>query len=221
LVKKYFLQQTNENMYLLTTNFGQLVGDSVLPFVVEEINQGVYYFDFSGKVMLDVGGFMGETAVYFFKTCRVKKVVVYEPVVAHSEFIEENLRLNGVVAEVHYEGIGDSDGFANICYDKTDTTFGFENVCGKNELTIKVKNISNVIVESGADVAKFDCEGAEKHLVNVSIDVLRRLEYVIIEAHSVVIKELIEKKFAASGFVLDKPQITSGGVFLLYFKRAD
>jgi len=219
LVKKYSLRQVGDGRYLFSTSWGKLVGNFELLSVLEEIGQGFYDMDFSGKTLLDVGGFMGETAVYFLKVCGVKRVVMYEPVEMHSGFIHENFKLNDVSVEVHHEGIGCSDGFVKVRYDKIDVEFGLESG-GNNEVTIKVRDVTKVIVESNADVAKFDCEGAEMYLADVPMEVLRRLEYVIVETHSESIKALLEKKFVISGFVMDKPSLTVGvGVAVLYFRR--
>jgi hypothetical protein len=71
-------------------------------------------------------------------------------------------------------------------------------------MNIKVKNIAKIISESGADVAKIDCEGAEISLISVPKETLRKLEYVIIEAHTPQIRQQLVEKFKNSGFTMER-----------------
>jgi hypothetical protein len=74
-------------------------------------------------------------------------------------------------------------------------------------MKIKVKNVADVITESHADVAKFDCEGAEDSLINVPSEILRKIDYYMFELHgSRTIKQVVAK-FKKSGFSLVKVQI--------------
>jgi hypothetical protein len=71
---------------------------------------------------------------------------------------------------------------------------------GENTLTIDTKSATNIISQSQADIAKIDCEGAEINLADVPRDILRLIEFYIIETHTKVIQETITKKFEA-GFI--------------------
>jgi hypothetical protein len=96
-------------------------------------------------------------------------------------------------AELHEEGSGEEDGPKLIRYDTVGVGFGFGDK-GKHEMRIKVKNVRSVIEESGADVAKFDCEGAEKSLIDVPSEVLRKIDFYIIEVHTSEIKKANKKQ---------------------------
>jgi FkbM family methyltransferase len=132
---------------------------------IQELRTGEYECDCKDKVVLDVGGFEGESAAYFWIK-GAKKIIIYEPVTTHVEFIKENVMLNHIKAEIHQSGIGNQDGTQIIQYNKTDPGFGILSK-GPNRIEIKIKDISKVIEESGAEIAKFDCEGSEEYLVDV------------------------------------------------------
>jgi len=218
-VKNCHIQQINDNTFKITTDAYQLVGCRVLIDVVTEMESGFYGYDYQGKVVLDVGGFEGESAVFFWSR-GAKKVVVYEPVLEHHPVLCENVRLNKVNAVVHSEGIGDGDGERVVAYDKIDLDFGL-GVEGQNRLNIKLKDVVKVIVESGADVAKFDCEGAEMSLLKVPKETLRTLEYVMVEFHSPQIRQQLIEKFLSSGFVVsrDIDRANKDGISVVHFKR--
>ena len=61
--------------------------------------------DYSGKIVLDIGGYFGETAVLFYYW-GASKVVIYEPVEEHLKYIRKNIEANNLNAEIHNEGIG-------------------------------------------------------------------------------------------------------------------
>jgi FkbM family methyltransferase len=202
-VKKYNITQVDDQTFKIQTERYQLVGSINLMCLLDEIESGIYDYDCHGKVVLDVGGFEGESAVFFW-AMGAEKVVVYEPVLEHIKFIKENVLLNKVNAEIHGEGIADKDGEITVAYDQADNCFGLEREGLTNKMTIKVRNIAKVIAESDAKVAKIDCEGAEISIVNVPKNILRQLEYVMVEVHSSQIRQLVIQKFKDSGFTIAK-----------------
>ena len=220
LVEKYNLQQVSDESFKMYADGYQMVGSLVLVCTWEEIQTGIYDYDFKNKVVLDIGGFEGESAVYFWAK-GAKKVIIYEPVLYHLNFIKENVTANKINAEIHGEGIGDKDGNLTVAYNQTDNSFGLK--IGRelsNKMTIKIRDTTKVIVESKADVAKVDCEGAELSLVNVPKNALRTLEYLIVEAHSLEIRKALIKKFTESVFALaNGNKEESQEISVLYFKR--
>ena len=87
-------------------------------------------------------------------------------------------------------------------------------------MKIKIKDITKIISESGAEVAKIDCEGAEISLVNVPQEILRKIEYAMIEVHSLQIRHALIQKFRNSGFTLEKSEEEcKEPVSTVYFKR--
>jgi FkbM family methyltransferase len=165
--------------------------------ILYELNDEMYNVDFTNKVVLDVGGFMGDTAVYFASR-GAKKVIVYEPVAYHNEFGKMNIQLNGVNAELHEAGVGDVNGCKTIYHKSLGMDFGLN--VGNKKMEIKTISVRKMIEESNADIAKFDCEGAEESLLNVTSDVLQKIPFYIIEVHSTRIKNSIITKFEIANF---------------------
>jgi len=219
LVKKYNLQQIDAETFKINTESFQLIGSQVLICTLDEIESGTYDYDCQGKVVLDIGGFEGDSAVFFW-AMGAKKVIIYEPVLEHNRFIQENVRLNNINAEIHNEGIGDEDGEVTVAYEKVDNCFGLEAEGLSNKMKIKIKNVTKVISESDAEVVKIDCEGAEISLVSVPDEILRKIEYAIIEVHTLQIRNSLIQKFKNSGFILAKGnEECDEPISMLYFKR--
>ncbi len=217
LLQKYTVEQTQENLFRIRNEKFDFTGTSGILVSIWELESGIYNCDCSGKIVLDIGGFQGESAV-FFSSLGASKVIVYEPVPSHLEFISKNLSANNVNAEFHIEGVGHSDGTMKIQYDEASLGFGVLDK-GSNQLEIKIKDVSKVTKESGADVAKFDCEGAEESLVNVPEEILRMLELYMIEVHTPAIRNAIMEKFSRSGFDLVKEIKRDINISMLYLKR--
>lgn len=198
----------------------KVTGPILLMDVLLEDLDEIYLTDCTNQIVLDVGGFLGESAA-LFHAWGAAKVVIYEPVLIYHEFIKMNIALNGINAELHDEGIGDTDGIAIVHYDTTDISFGLDS-SGKKEMAIKVRSVENVIDESGADLAKFDCEGAEICLVGVPAEVLRKIDFYIIESHTLKTATALKNKFNRSGFDIVKEfkNESDKQVSIIFFKKA-
>jgi FkbM family methyltransferase len=217
LMQKYHIEQVSDDEYRIKNSNIELVGSSDMLNCVREQECGEYDCDCSGKTVLDVGGFQGESAVFLSKM-GAKKVIICEPVAFHHRYIKENVSSNHVNAEIHEEGIGEKDGLIKVKCVETNAGFGLP--CeGRQEVTIKIRNASRVIEESGADIAKIDCEGAEECLSGVPIQILRKIEFYIIEVHSPTIRRTLLEKFEMSGFRVKKETNKTSMVSVLFFER--
>lgn len=201
LIRDFALHQEKEVFHLKNEKL-ELVGSLAMLVCVQELRTGEYECDCQDKVVLDVGGFEGESAAYFWIK-GAKKIIIYEPVATHIESIKKNVTLNHIKAEIHQTGIGNQNGTQIIQYNETDPGFGILSK-GQNRIEIKISDTSKVIEESGADLAKFDCEGAEECLVHVPAEILQKIAYYIIEVHSPEIRRAILEKFQSAGFTLEK-----------------
>ena len=195
----------------------QLTGSYGMLVCLQELRTGEYDCNCRGKVVLDVGGFEGESAVYFWSK-GAKKIIIYEPVGAHVEFIKKNVELNHIDAEIHQSGIGNQNGTQIIQYSETNPGFGVLSK-GPKKTEIAISDISRVIDESGAEIGKFDCEGAEINLVDVPTEILSKISYYIIEVHSLGIRTAILEKFLGSGFTLKKEIPKPGEFAVLVFEK--
>ena len=184
--------------------------------VLNELKEGMYNANFKGKNVLDIGGFQGETAIYF-STQGASKVIVYEPVPGNCQLIKENLFLNQIDnVDLQEAGVSDVNGSKTIHYDQFELDFGYKNA-GLKELTFKVESIAEVLQKTKPDIAKIDCEGAEQYLVDVRNDVLRATNFYMIEAHQKWIRTALISKFTQAGFKLMKEKRVGKNVTVVYF----
>ena len=218
LMQNYTVTQEKTNLFRLKNDKVELVGFPDMLVCIQELETGEYEWDYRDKVVLDVGGFEGESAAYFWQK-GAKKVIIYEPLAEHVKFIERNVALNHINAEIHQKGIGKTDGRVTIHFDRIDPGFGI-NSTGSSSVEIEVSDVSKVIAGSSADIAKFDCEGAEEFLVGVPSEILGRIPFYIIEVHSTDIRKSILEKFEDVGFTLKKEIAKHSNFSVLVFQRA-
>jgi FkbM family methyltransferase len=217
IMQRYSIEQVGEETFRIKDDNFELIGNLDMLLAVQELRCGIYQCNYRGKTVLDVGGFQGESAVYF-SSMGAKKVIIYEPVVAHHKFINKNMSMNHVKAEIHKEGVGDRDENRTVIYKETDRSFGFSDE-GPHKMEIRLRNVANVLEECNAEVAKFDCEGAEESLIRVPIEILRRIELYIIEVHSPKIRAAVIEKFKSAEFDITKETAINERQSIITFKR--
>lgn len=217
LMQDYGIHE-EQGIYHLKNEKVEMYGSLAMLSCIQELKTGEYNYDYKGKVVLDIGGFEGESAIYFWLR-GAKKVVIYEPVDSHVLFIKKNIRLNNIEAEIHPSGIGSKDGSQIVEYETTDPGFGI--LCkGSKRMEIRTSEISSVLEKSRADIVKLDCEGAEISLLDVQEELLQKAEYYIIEVHSTEIRTKILEKFLSAKFVLEKETPKANQFSVLALKRA-
>lgn len=199
------VEQKNHGTFRLSGGSFILVGSPEMLVAVKELFSGMYDCDCHGKTVLDIGGFEGESAVYF-SSLGAKKVILYEPIPVQFQSAKQNIERNDTNAELYNEGIAEADGVISIEY-------------STNKATCSVKNVASVILESGADIAKIDCEGAEESLVHVSNRILQSISLYMIEVHTRSIRDKILMKFKEAGFVLARDFRLTKDLSVVHLKR--
>jgi hypothetical protein len=129
-------------------------------------------FSFEGRV-LDVGGYLGETA-FLSKKWGGTEVIVYEPDDIKAYHAHKTLVLNGVKGIVH-------NCFVNCTNQHNYVPW------------------SEVLMEK-FDVAKVDCEGCENGLLSLPYDYIRKIPKWVIECHSSETLRELGEKFLRAGF---------------------
>ncbi len=145
-----------------------------LSFLLEPYEKLYRVFDYAGRV-LDVGGYLGETAL-LMKKWGATEVVVYEPDPTLARHARETMLLNGVKGVVH-------ELFVNCSCE------------GKSVSWAEV-------LEENFEVAKVDCEGCEEGLLKLADDYIRKVPKWVIECHSQQTLRLLGEKFLRAGFVV-------------------
>ncbi|AGB04670.1 methyltransferase, FkbM family [Aciduliprofundum sp. MAR08-339] len=166
-----------------------------LSVLKESLEEYYRVFDYSNKVILDVGGYIGYSSVLFSKW-GARKVIIYEAQKENIPIIRENLRLNKVNGEVYNFAVADKDGEIELKYENLGTTtVGLK---GNNKYMIRGISVTRVISKEKIDIAKFDCEGCEYSLLSVPCKVLRKVPRYVIEYHRGFLS--LKKKFEKCGY---------------------
>jgi FkbM family methyltransferase len=201
------ITQMNERLFRVKNEKFELEGTLNLLFPFKEVFSGEYSFgDYKDKVVLDIGGFQGESAVYFWLS-GAKKIIIYEPFIENCKLIETNIKLNNVNAEIYQLGMGQENSTMELDFYEEDKS---------SKRVVKIKNITDIIRESKADIAKIDCEGPEMSLNNVPDEVLRLIPYYIIELHGIEIEKVLKKKFTSAGFKIRKMVKKEANLSVIY-----
>ena len=156
-------------------------------------------------VVVDIGGYIGETAIYFAMFDRAKKVYAYEPVY--------NSYKRGV-ANIAASGLGGKIRFINAAIGKADTKiFLPKNINGitmldaerlsdrgnSNTYTIDVKTLDSVLDRIGRSkdvVIKLDSDGNEADILReCDLGNVYRIQLEFHESYSEVISILRRKRF--------------------------
>jgi FkbM family methyltransferase len=213
---EYTVTRLGDDFFRIKGEKLEIEGTSSMVGVFRELQYGEYQTDFKEKVVLDIGGFQGESAV-FFSTLGAKKVIVYEPIREYCSAIQRNIALNSISAEVHQAGIGNENTI--LTTDVFDPTLK-DGQKPRKEI-IKIQNVSAIIEQSNADIAKIDCEGAEICLTQVPAEILRKIPYYMLELHGEDTRRAVTAKFMNSGFRIARI-INRGSVLtIVHFRRAE
>jgi FkbM family methyltransferase len=112
---------------------------------------GVKGRDLAGRVVVDVGAYVGDSSIAFAR--QGASVHAFEPSVAFCGFIRRNLAENGLAGRVHLHEVGLAE--------------RAEAVRTRHDRLNLVEGVSYALehLPRGIELLKLDCEGAEYHLL--------------------------------------------------------
>ena len=167
---------------------------------IEEDYNDMYlkYVNITNKKVVDIGGYMGVSAILFSKLGKAKEVDVYEVHPKHIKYIQKNIKLNKLEDKIHLiqAGVHKTTGTMDISTDWGGMDFYVEK--GHNT---KVKLISwENVLKKPPYLMKVDCEGCEKYLAKVANAKIKKVPMWIIETHSYEIENIVVSKFKKCGY---------------------
>ena len=172
-------------------------------FLNDRLNGGI---DYQGKTILDIGAYIGDTAIYFgYKGA--SRIICYEPIKEFFYWLEQNVELNGINAELYNLGVSDKHGEIEIPYSEFDCLVG----CGGKQSTkIETISLSEVLQKHGSvDICKFVSPGCEQAILSLSDTELLKVPTWIIETAYKKYKTELLDRFSKAGFkskrVIHKP----------------
>lgn len=147
------------------------------------------FFDVKDKVVVDIGAFIGDSAIYFAGE-GAKKIVAYEPDPHLFEIAKQNIRLNNFTnkIQVRQEAVAKEFGVRDFMFITTHP--GVSSIYFKLEDTVKFQvntvPLSSITQELGhVDLLKIDCEGAEYEILPAAYaeGALRNVDKIVMEVH--------------------------------------
>jgi FkbM family methyltransferase len=170
---------------------GQLTADFISIILLEIIMDRIYVLESSYDVIVDIGGFLGETAWWFITEGYAKRVIVFEPV--YYDLCKSNV---GDVAEVRPQAVHWSKGVLVF-----KVSGGRSRIAHSGEEMAETVTLSELLSSlTGRVAVKMDCEGCEESILHTPCDILRRSEEYIVETHPWVSMESIVRYMESCGF---------------------
>ena len=138
------------------------------------------------KYVLDIGGYIGDTAIYY-ATRGAKKVVVFEPFPYSFKIALDNVVQNNLqdVIEINNCSVGGEDSYININpgYINTNESFAVDQLEG---VKVPVITLRSIVERYQIDnwLLKMNCEGCEyEALARTDIKTLRKFSEVLMHYH--------------------------------------
>jgi len=160
--------------------------------------------DVKEKVVVDVGGNVGDTALFFLNN-GASKIIFLEPSIEKCNIAKKNISLNHFEDKVIFlnEGLGEKSEKIRISnkYDNNSNPVFFKSEKG-DELTItNLKNLdSRFNLESS--VLKIDCESCEYNsLIESQLEIIKKFDEILVEYHAA--PESLVKLLKKSNFEID------------------
>jgi len=158
------------------------------------------FFNVKDKIILDIGAFVGDSAIYFILK-GAKKVYAIEPHPdAYNEMLE-NIKLNNMEDKIIPINMGinyEKDYVVINTKDTTHTAFSFFN-SNNNGIKVPAGKLRDIIEKYNIDaqVLKMDCEGCEYDIILKDYDNIKEFEEIGFEYHAyntkIPVSKLLEK----------------------------
>ncbi len=163
----------------------------------------------AGGVVVDVGGYVGDTAIYFAKK-GARKVYAYEPNPVNYKYLVMNVDLNGVSEIVVPRNCGISTQRSRLFVPREMGGGGSMYTPKAGDVSYEVVNLEPCTIfehEEQVSLLKLDCKGCEQEILRRCIAELRRkVQCIIVEVYRLndrqrgdLISEVI-----SNGFRLDR-----------------
>jgi FkbM family methyltransferase len=192
------IEKLDDNEYIITIkDLGKFyIKNDAWP-VLNQLQNEYEVLDVKGKVVLDIGAYVGDSSIYFIRK-GAKKIYAYEAVKDFYEIMLKNIELNNLQDKIIpiNKGIDCNKGenYIKNNYGRT----GLESGDTKIEL-ISIKDVFEEIYnKEGEFVTKIDCEGCEYSLLCLPDEILKYSREYIIEIHGS--PQTIISKFLRNGY---------------------
>jgi FkbM family methyltransferase len=176
------------------------------------------FYDVRNGTVIDVGAYIGDTAVYFARN-GASMVVAYEPNPLNYRYLLDNIRRNGVEDKVRTNNSGVSKD-KGILYVPLEASGAGSMVASKGTVPVTMSVVRPETIFDGLDrvtLLKLDCKGCEEHIIDDCGTLLHdKVEHLIMqfrdrEGES---NEFYLSKLQDNAFRLDKWDKPYGTIYL-------
>jgi FkbM family methyltransferase len=189
-------------------------------FIHSEVFEHRYYdipLISTPETILDLGANTGFSAVFFGRTFPKAKIACVEPIASNLEVLRENLRLNGIRADVFAGAIDATDG--KVLMEVGEKDYG-HHIAGMNAPPESLKEAPSYSVPSILErlqwrrigLMKIDIEGHERTLLSHNCDWLALVDALCVEWHYEDAEEKLNEIARKYGF--STPELRPGIWFM-------
>ena len=229
IVKKHRRERVRRSHYRWEKNGKSLVGNLRHFFNMQEyftkIFEDIYAYNWKGKTVLDLGGYIGDSARFFLEN-EASKIHVYEPISFNLEAMQHNLKEFTDKVVIYPIALSDKSGTITISSNEPLGSLGFgisslgvSKRKGVYSLECVAETLQEILAKESFDVAKVDIEGSEEYLCLASPKLLQSVPCWMVETHSHEIEDRIKSKFLECGFCILRTIKLSDVVSLHHFQR--
>lgn len=173
------------------------VGDFPAVFGLEDYN----FLSVEGKIVIDVGANVGDSALYFALN-NATKVIALEPYPYSYNSALKNVKLNNLEDKISILNAGyGKEGVVKIDSDFKNTISSDLKISDKGT-EVQILSLKKILKDNNIDdaILKMDCEGCEYNLINEDNDTLRKFKMMQIEYHYGY--EKLKTKLEGAGFTV-------------------
>jgi len=161
--------------------------ESLHSIVGEFLSESHKIMDVKGKEVVDIGAYVGETALYYATRGGASKVYAYELFPYISRIAKANVRMSSLTdkVKVFNEGVGGKTG--SIMISRSESSFGKLDAKHHNDkIKVRILSLDQIVkrhdIKDGA--LKVDCEGYEYEIFrHASSKAIRAFSVIHIEYH--------------------------------------
>jgi FkbM family methyltransferase len=201
--KRIIKVRTYNRDVLLYFDSATALGSSVALAIEQFIDEEYSWLDVKGKVVVDIGATVGDTAIYF-AIKGAKHVYAVEPFLNSYNIAKRNIQLNKLTKKITLlnKALSKNKGFVYMKkLDEIRTGISLNDGISPNGRKIEILSLEDIVdrykIKRG--VLKLDCEGCEyESILNSSTETLRHFDQIALEYHYGYIN--IKKKLEEAGF---------------------
>jgi FkbM family methyltransferase len=157
-------------------------------------------FNVAPRTIVDLGGNIGLTAVWFAHRYPDATLLAVEPVPANAALLRKNLAANGIAAKVVEAAIGPSDCQTRFLTAR-ESTVGRVDAAGEPVRQVSMATVLEAVPGGKIDLLKVDIEGAEQALFESDDGWLERVGAMIVEFHPELVDyEALVRHVESRGF---------------------